>query len=190
MNSFYSEEELRELGFKYIGNNVLISRNAKFYSIKNMEIGDNVRIDDFCILSGRIVIRNNVHIAAGVYIFAGSAGVFLDDYVGISSRSVIYAASDDYSGEYLTNPTVDEEFKNVIEKPVYIGKHSLIATGCTVLPGVTISEDVSVGAMSLINKDLAPYSIYVGIPCKKIKDRSKRVFELEEEYERKRLKRL
>ena len=190
MSSFYSEEELEEIGFLEYGKNVLLSRNAKIYGASKIIIGDNVRIDDFCILSGKIVIKNNVHISAGVYIFSGNAGVILDDFSSISSRSVIYAVSDDYSGEYLANPTVDEEFKHVIEKPVYIGRHSLIATGCTILPGVTIPEDVSVGAMSLVNKDLEPYSIYVGVPCAKIKDKSKKVFELEKEFVAKKVKKL
>lgn len=185
MSSFYSEEELKGLGLKKYGKNVLISRNAKFYGASNIEIGNYVRIDDFCILSGKIFIGNNVHISAGVYIFSGDAGVILNDFSGISSRSVIYAVTDDYSGEYITNPTVDPEFKNVTEAPVYIGRHSLVGTGCTILPGVSIGDGASIGAMSLINKDVEEYTMNVGIPCRKLKDRSKKMLELEEEFKRK-----
>ena len=53
-NSFYNPEEVLQLGFKSVGENVLISRFARFYGIGNMEIGNNVRIDDFSILSGKI----------------------------------------------------------------------------------------------------------------------------------------
>ena len=56
MSSFYTREELLKLGFKKIGNNVSLSRYAQIYGIKDIEIGNNVRIDDFCILSGKMFI--------------------------------------------------------------------------------------------------------------------------------------
>lgn len=181
MNSFYSEEELKGLGLKKYGTNVLISRNVQIYGASNIIIGNNVRIDDFSILSGRILIGNNVHISAGVYIFAGEQGVILNDYSGISSRSAVYALSDDYSGEYMTNPTVPDEVRSVTGGTVYIGRHSLVGTGCTILPGVKIGDGASIGSMSLVNKDIEEYTINIGIPCRKIKERSKRILELEKE---------
>jgi len=185
MNSFYNEEELKGLGLKRYGENVLISRNATIYGADNIEIGSNVRIDDFCVLSGRIVFGNNVHIATGVYMFAGEYGIILNDYSGISSRTALYATNDDYSGEYMTNPTVSSEYRKVTGGTIYIGKHSLIGTGCTILPGVKVNDGASVGAMSLINKDIEPFTMNIGIPCKKIKDRSKRLLELEQKYNQK-----
>jgi serine acetyltransferase len=50
--SFLSREKLMEIGFKSIGENVLLSSKASIYGPENIEIGNNVRIDDFCILSG------------------------------------------------------------------------------------------------------------------------------------------
>lgn len=182
MSSFYNEEELKQLGLGSYGENVLISKNAKIYGAKNINIGNNVRIDDFCILSGKITIKNYVHIAAGVYIFAGDAGVFMDDFSGLSSRTAVYAMSDDYSGEAMTNPMVPDEARNVVGGPIHIGKHAIIGTGCTILPGVKIGDGASVCAMSLINKDLEEYIIYGGIPCRGIKERSKKMLELEQKY--------
>lgn len=182
MNSFYSIDELVKIGIKKLGNNVLISRKASIYGAENIEIGDNVRIDDFCILSGNIKIGNYVHIAAYCGMFGGDAGIFLDDFSGLSSRTVVYAASDDYSGEFLTNPTVDDKYRNVICKPVKVGKHVVVGTGSTILPGVNIGDGSSVGACSLIVKDCEENSIYVGVPAKKLKERSKRVFELEKDF--------
>ena len=179
MNSFYSNEELKQMGFKKIGKNVLISRKASIYGASNMVIGNNVRIDDYCILSGKIEIGNYVHISAAVLMYGGDKGIFINDYSGISSRSAVYAISDDYSGNYMTNPMVPEEYRNVIGGPIFIEKHALIGSGCTIFPNLTIGEGAAVGSMSLINKSLEPYSIYVGIPAKKIKDRSKQVLEYE-----------
>jgi galactoside O-acetyltransferase len=47
-SSFYTPEELKKLKFKAIGKDVLISRCARIYDMKSIEIGSNVRIDDFC----------------------------------------------------------------------------------------------------------------------------------------------
>jgi galactoside O-acetyltransferase len=65
-SNFYDESELKELGLKSFGRNVLISRKCSIYGGENMAFGNNVRIDDFCILSGEITIGNYCHIAAGV----------------------------------------------------------------------------------------------------------------------------
>ena len=180
MNSFYSRSEVEFLGLAQIGKNVLISRKASIYSPEKMTIGDNVRIDDFCILSGTIHFSNNIHIAAGCYLFAGSSEISFADYSGLSSRCTVYASSDDYSGDYLTNPMVPDEYRHVISASVSLGKHVVVGSGSTVLPGVSIAEGCSIGSMSLITKSTEPWGIYVGIPCKRIKDRSKRVLELEE----------
>ncbi len=182
MNSFYSVEELRKLGLGKCGDNVLISRKASIYTPEKIEIGNNVRIDDFCILSGAIKIENNVHIAAYVALFAGDAGVVCEDYVGISARTIVYATSDDYSGEYMTNPTIPDRYKNVQSEKVLFRKHSLIGAGCIVLPGVTVGEGASIGAMSLINRDIENWTMNVGIPARKMKERSKRLLELENKY--------
>jgi len=71
MNSFYSTKELASLGLKRYGENVLISRKCSIYGAQSIEIGDNVRIDDFCILSGHIILGSNIHISAYVALFGG-----------------------------------------------------------------------------------------------------------------------
>ena len=179
--SFYSEEELKSLGFKELGSNVLISRKTSIYGAGKISIGNNVRIDDYCVLSGNIAIGDHVHIAVYTALFGGNAGIILEDYVGVSSRSVIYAESDDYSGEVLTNPTIPDEYRRIISSTVILKKHSIIGTGTTILPGVVIGTGTAVGSMSLVNSSLDEWGIYVGIPCKRMKDRSKKLLELEQE---------
>lgn len=179
MDSFLSEEELKRVGFKKYGENVKISRYALFYGVEQMEFGDNVRIDDFCRLSGKINIGNYVHIAAYAALYGSVAGITFEDYSTVSVRTIIWASSDDYSGESMTNPTIPENLKNVINEPVKIGKHVVMGSACVVLPGVEVAEGTSVGAMSLINKSTEKWSVYVGIPAKKIKERSKLLLEKE-----------
>ncbi len=181
-NSFYSEEELRDLGLCGIGDNVLISKKASIYNASKISIGNNVRIDDFCILSGNITIRNYVHIAAYSALYGGDAGIYVNDYSNISSKNSIYAISDDYSGDSMTNPMIPDKYKKVHSERVVLEKHVIIGSGCVILPGVVLREGSSFGAMTLINKSSEPWTINAGIPFRKIKDRSKDLLKLEERF--------
>lgn len=184
INNFLSKDELNEIGFSNLGHNVLISRKASIYSSENIIIGNNVRIDDFCILSGKIKIGNYIHIAAYTALYGGDKGIFVHDYANISSRNSIYSVSDDYSGETMTNPMIPGKFKNIHSELVIIERHVILGSGCVVLPGVVLKEGSSFGAMTLINKSSEPWSINAGIPFKKIKDRSKNLLELEKKLMR------
>ena len=52
--SYYSDTELLQIGLRRIGKNVKISTCAKIYDAEKIEIGDNSRIDDFCVISGKV----------------------------------------------------------------------------------------------------------------------------------------
>ena len=149
--SFYSEEELQQMGFAHVGHDVMISRKASIYGASNIWIGNH----------------------------GGTAGITFEDYTGISSHCAVYAASDDYSGDFMTNPTVPEKFTNVIEEPVVIKKYSNIGAGCIILPGVTIAEGCALCAMTLATKDTKPWGIYLGYQCIRIKERSQKMLELD-----------
>ena len=170
--SFYSSSELSDLGFKSIGKNVLISRFAQFYNTSDIEIGNNVRIDDFCIVSGEIKLASNIHIAAYCALY-GRHGIEMMDYTGLSPRCTLFSSTDDFSGDFLISPMVPPEFTNVIGGKIFIQRFSQIGAGAIVMPAVNIHEGVAVGAMSLVKKDLEPWSIYAGVPAMKIKDRNK-----------------
>ena len=183
MTSFYSEEELQHLGFRRCGKNVQISRNAKFYGISNISLGDHVRIDDFCILSGHISIGSYIHISPAVLMFAGDSGITLADYTTVSSRCALYAVTDDYSGTAMSNPMIPDQYRAVSAAPIVLEKHVLVGTGCTVLPGVTLAEGTSVGAMSLLNHSTKPWGIYYGSPAKRQQERQHDLLVLCHEFE-------
>jgi galactoside O-acetyltransferase len=185
-DSFYTPAELKKLPFKAIGKDVLISRYARIYRMKDIEIGSNVRIDDFCLLSGRIKIGNHVHISAYASLCGGDKAIVLEDFVNISEKAVIFAKTDDFSGATLTNPTIPDKYKNVFEAEVVLKKHVIVGVGSSILPGVILGEGSVIGAKSFVKKSTEPWSIYAGLPAKKIKDRKKDLLKLEklflEEY--------
>ena len=175
-NSFYNTDELKDLGFKSIGDNVLISRNASFYGAENMSIGHNVRIDDFCILSGRIEIGSYVHISAYCVLY-GSRGIDIGNYSGLSARCTIFSAVDDFSGDYLINPMISEEYTNVSGGKVIIGDYVQLGASTMVMPNLQIADGVVSGAFVFINKSLEEWNMYIGIPAVLLKKRTKNLLE-------------
>jgi galactoside O-acetyltransferase len=175
-SSFYSRDELFQLGLRSFGENVLISRFARFYGPESIEIGNNVRIDDFCILSGTIKLGNFIHISAYSALY-GKFGIEMEDFTGLSPKCTIFSATDDFGGDFLIGPMINKKFTNVIGGKVIIKKYSQIGCNCVILPSVTINEGAAIGTMSLVNKDVKEWSIYKGIPSRFYKFRSREMLD-------------
>jgi acetyltransferase-like isoleucine patch superfamily enzyme len=176
-----SRDAIEKMGFACFGNNMMLSDKASYYNCKNIRLGDNIRVDDFCILSagtGGIDIGNYIHIAVFSSLI-GAGNISIADFCNISSRVAIYSSNDDYSGTSMTNPTVPPEFTNVQYADVKIGRHVIIGAGSIILPGVTLEEGVAVGALSLVKKDCKSFGIYMGVPAKRIGERKRDLLELE-----------
>ena len=142
--SWLTEQELTEIGFASCGSNVRISSKASIYNPSAIHIGDNVRIDDFTVLSageGGIYIGSYIHIAV-FSSFLGVGKIELEDYANISSRVSIYSSNDDYTGISLTGPTIGSRFTGVTTKPVLLRKHAIVGSGSVILPGVTLGSGV------------------------------------------------
>ena len=188
-SKYLTEVELKDFGFKSIGINVMISTDVRVYGQENISIGNDVRIDDFTILSavnGSIDIGNYIFIARNSHL-SGFFGIELQDFSSMAANTVIYSASDDYSGEYLTAQAVPQKYTSHIGGPVIIGRHVIIGSGCTIMGPCNIGEGCSIGAMTLVQKDLPPWGIYIGIPCKRFKERKKGLLSIEEKFLREQL---
>ncbi len=172
VSSFYTEEELPTLGLASYGRDVRISRYARLYSPAHIRIGDNVRIDDFCILSGHITLGSHIHIAAYCALY-GAMGIVLEDYTGLSARTTLYSAMDDFGGDYLIGPIHDSSLTHVTGGEVRLCRYAQVGAGSTVFPAVTMAEGSVLGAMSLCKVSTEPWIIYAGIPCRAIKPRNK-----------------
>lgn len=179
---YLTTDELKKMGFKAFGKNVKISTHANIYNPELISIGDNSRIDDYCVISGNISIGRYVHIGALCLIAGGEPGIVCSDFTGISYGSKVFAQSDDYSGEFLTSPLIPKKFKREQFQAVYLGKHVIIGANSVILPGVNVAEGCSIGAMTLVNKSTDPWGIYVGSPAYRLKDRNKGMLELEKQF--------
>ena len=173
IDPYYSKKELQEMGFKSLGRQVLISRTCRIYSPERISLGSHVLIDDFTIMNGEITVGSYVHISSNCELYAGQAGIVMEDFSGLSSRCTLYATSDDYSGACLTNPTIPAAFRRETEAPVHLKKHVILGSGCVVLPGVTVEEGCAVGSMSLVSRSTESWGVYGGIPARRLKDRKR-----------------
>jgi galactoside O-acetyltransferase len=165
-----------------VGSDVHVHRSVIFFG-GPIRIASRVRIDALSLLSGDIEIGSNVHIASGAKLFGGSGGIVLEDFVGVSSNSIIYTATDDYVDGFLTGPTIPEQFKNLRSGPVRLGRHVVVGAGSVVLPGLTIGFGSTVGANSLVSRSIPDGLVMAGSPLRQVKTRNlERLRRLETEY--------
>ena len=168
MNSFFSNKELHKMGFKQLGSNVKISRFANFYSPSKMTIGNNVRIDDFCIFSGKINLKNNIHIAAYSALY-GNSGIILESNTGMSAGCILYSETDDFTSSFLIGSQYSKSKRKIIRGRIKLEEHSQLVAKSVVMPGITIQEGAVTGVMTFVNLNLNPWSVYVGSPAKFLK---------------------
>jgi len=135
------------------GKGVYIGRNCDI-TYHNTFIGDNSSIGDralFLSTRAKIIIGNNVMIGPQVTIITGNHRI-------------------DIPGRYMVSIRDDEKLPEndqdvIIEDDVWIGAN------VTILKGVTVSTGSIIAAGSVVTKDVLPYSIYGGVPAKKIAPR-------------------
>ncbi len=180
---FFYSEDLKTLGFKFIGENVSIAKNTTIVGLNNISIGNNVRIDSGTLIvanTGSLSIENYVHISAHCHL-ACAGGILMKSFSGLSQGVKIFTITDNLSEPALTNPTTPKKyFKPKVDK-VELSKHVIIGTGSVIMPGVTIGEGSAVGALSYVNKSLGSWGIFGGIPAKKLKERDKALLDREKE---------
>ena len=179
---YLTDTQLSTMGFGTLGRNVRISTRASIYEPEKMHIGDNCRIDDFCVVSGALRLGRNVYIGPFGLIAGGSPGIVFADFVTLAYRVQIFSQSDDYSGASMTNPTVPAAYKKEIKQVVELGRHAIVGAGATIMPGVCLGEGTSVGAASLVTRSTDPWSIYAGVPARRLRDRKRDLLALEKDY--------
>lgn len=177
---YFQREQLQEMGFAHVGLGAKVHSRASLYNVENIELGENSRIDDFCVViaTSRVIIGNFVQLANYCFL-GGSDGVQIGDFATLAPRVSVFSASDDYSGCHLTNPTVPRELVGGERGLVRIGRHSIVGAHSVILPGVNLAEGTAVGACSLIKSDTLSWGLYVGVPAVRLRDRQKRPLALE-----------
>ena len=185
MISCYSADELAQLGFAEVGENVRISKTATIYNTSSIHIGSHVRIDNFCVIaiSGHATLRIGSYSHLSAFNFLNGLGdITLGDFFTSAPYVRIFSSSDDYSGEHMANAMVPREAIGTESAPVLVERHVLIGTGSTILQGVVLAEGTAVAAHALVTKSTEPFTLVGGVPARKLKDRSRNLLALEKKY--------
>lgn len=177
---FLSAQDLEAMGvFDAEKRNIRIHSTAVIVNFDEITFGENIRIDPFVTISCRsLILGDYIHIATGCAFF-GRAPISIGDFSGISAQGLVYSSSDDFSGQWITGPTVPSEFTQVEHAEVLIGRHCIIGAHSTILPGAELGDGAAVGSASLVLGALPPWTISVGAPAKPIRARERNCLELE-----------
>ena len=165
---------------KFCGEGVVLYPLCKIIRSANTEIDNYARILDFTFIDGGKELKIGKHAMITWHvIIEGGARTYIGDRVFVGPGTKIltstYKLHGMYSAEFIPEGCDEIEYGDIrIEDDAYIGAN------CTVMPGITIGEGAVAGAGCLINKDLDPWGIYVGVPCKKIGERKKPSEEIKE----------
>ena len=110
-----------------------------------------------------------VNIREGDRFFANFNFTVLDEaYVTIGDDVFIGPNVSLYTACHSTDP-VERNTRREWAEPITIGNNVWIGGSVTVLPGVTIGDNCTIGAGSVVTKDIPANSIAVGNPCRVIK---------------------
>jgi dTDP-4-amino-4,6-dideoxy-D-glucose acyltransferase len=187
----FTQSELHDMGLRQIGRDCAVHRSAQFFNPQHIALGDNVRIDCFCVLSAGpqgLRIGNHIHIGVGSCLFGSSGELVLEDFAGLSSRATLFTASDDFSEGFLHAPNIPEAFRKVTCGDIRLRCNSIVGCGSVVLPGITVGVNAAVGALTLVHRDVPDHVCVAGIPARRVGTRDPLRYEqlirdFQEQYE-------
>ncbi|CAM3610184.1 acyltransferase [Arcobacter aquimarinus] len=143
----------------YVDDNVIIGDDTKIWHFSHIlsgsNIGNNCSFGQNCVVGPKVNIGNGVKVQNNISIYEG---VEVEDDVFLGPSMVF---------TNVTNPRAfivrREEFKRTLLK-----KGCSIGANATIVCGVTIGEYALIGSGTVVNKDVKPYSLMVGVPARQI----------------------
>jgi acetyltransferase-like isoleucine patch superfamily enzyme len=170
----YFQNARNKLIFGSYGRNVYFFPGVRVIRPKYISIGDNVTIGNDVDLyvhplqkdSKEFIIQigNNVHIGRN-NILGARKSIILEENVLIGPHVMI----GDHSHRY-EDVDIPVKMQEATEAgPVRIGRDSWIGANVFILPNVTIGRHAIIGANAVVNRDIPPFSVAVGVPARVIK---------------------
>jgi acetyltransferase-like isoleucine patch superfamily enzyme len=171
------------------GRNVVFGQNVVLRHPHKIHIGNDVVVDDNCLLDAKGDSNDGIRIGSGVFVgrntilsckngsieLADGANigfnceVFSASRVRIGAKVLIAAYSYVIGGDHdFSDPT-----QPVLEQPrrsdgVTIGEGAWVGAGVKIIDGVTIGEGAVIGAGAVVNQDVAPRTVAVGVPARAV----------------------
>jgi acetyltransferase-like isoleucine patch superfamily enzyme len=141
-------------------------------------VGEGSIVDDFCYFSTAVRIGRLSHVANNCSIAGGRAHTFtLGDMSSLSAGVRVWCHAHDFVNDLvcLVPPGVDLPKDDLIEGDVAVGHYTAIGANTVIMPAVVIPDGTVVGALSYVapRTELAPWSVYAGVPARRIKARDR-----------------
>jgi acetyltransferase-like isoleucine patch superfamily enzyme len=186
--------------FKRCGRGVVFGRDVVVRNGRHITLGDQVVVDDGCLLDGRgageegVVIGDRVILNRDVLVQAKIGPVHIGSESDIGSGSIVHAQGGTYIGEGVVigggakisggrfqielapsaadaAAQADRGQGRWTRGPIRIRDHCLIGMGCIFLDGIEVGEQTIIGAGSLVNQDIPARAVAAGVPAKVIRMR-------------------
>jgi len=123
-------------------------------------LGKGSTIYPYVVIHGaqHVEIGSRVSIAEFVHVWGGGKVIIGDNSI-IASHAAITSVTHDIKASVLYRDTVKK-------MPVKIGKNVWIGSGAVIMPGVNIGDNSVVGAGAVVDRDVEPSTVVVGIPAR------------------------
>ena len=178
-NLFFDIKDL-----KHFGKNSIIGKTVRIRYPELVSIGDNCIIDDFTYISTQLTLENHCHISSGCKFIGGQKSKVSMDMLSTTAPNVVLSAGNDDYVSGIGTPLISDEFKgNTVYGKIKLSTLTIVGANSVILPNVSLGEGATLGALSLANQNLDSWSLYAGIPAKKIKNRDKnQILKLRDEF--------
>jgi acetyltransferase-like isoleucine patch superfamily enzyme len=174
------------------GRNVSFGANVVLRHPGKIRIGDDVAIDDGCVLDAKgtgnagIRIGSRVFLGRNTLLACKEGDIVLEDGVNVSYNCTIFSASLVRVGAetllaaycYLVGGGHDFDRVDVPvvhqgrpSRGITVGPAGWLGAGAIVLDGVTIGPSAIVGAHAVVTQDVPPFAIVAGAPARVVRDR-------------------
>jgi len=143
----------------YIDDDVTIGNNSKIWHFSHVLshtiIGENCSFGQNCVIGPKVKIGNGVKVQNNISIYEG---VEIEDDVFLGPSMVF---------TNVINPRAFIQRKDEFKKTL-LKKGCSIGANATIVCGVTIGEFALIGSGAVVNRDVKPYALMVGVPARQI----------------------
>ena len=153
MNNYFAHES------SFVDNHVEIGDNTKIWHfshiLSNTTIGESCSFGQNCVVGPKVTIGDGVKVQNNISIYEG---VIIEDDVFLGPSCVF---------TNVINPRAFIQRKDEFKKTL-LKKGCSIGANATIICGVTIGEYALIGSGAVINKNVKPYALMVGVPARQI----------------------
>jgi len=180
--------------FKKVGRGVVFGHHMTIRHPHKISIGDNTFIDDYVVLDAKgeenkgIVIGQNAFIGRNTILSCKEGSIYLGDFANISANCSLLSETVIDIGKYaflaghcylvaggnhsFQRKDIPIMLQASLQKGgITIGEDCWLGASVTVLDGVCLGKGCVIGAGAVVTKSFLGYSVAVGCPARKLKDR-------------------